>query len=286
MNGLFLSLTNYFKNFTFDIYAGINIFVVLVAMMMMFSFFFKRRSGKIAVLYFLYIVLLVLVHVASETVGGDALLITCTILDVFGLVLIVVFGAVYQSELKALFVRFGRGAKHEVYRGYVSSNEELVEAANEIVKASQNMAKNDIGAIIIIAPTSVPEHIVNSGTKMDALLSASLLESIFNKKSPLHDGAVIISGNRIVAAGCFLPLSQSNAISKDLGTRHRAAIGITEETDVLTIVVSEETGIISTAEHAEIRRYVTAEKLQDTIEKAYGVQYVSTKELKKHRWRR
>lgn len=286
MNGLLLTIAEYFKNFKLDVYAGLNIFVVLVAMTMMFSFFFKRRSGRIAILYFLYIVLLVLVHLASETVGGDALLIACTIFDVFGIVLIVVFGAVYQSELKALFVRFGRGAKHEIYRGYVSSNEELVEAANEIVKASQNMAKNDIGAIIIIAPTSVPEHIVNSGTKMDALLSASLLESIFNKKSPLHDGAVIVSGNRIVAAGCFLPLSQSNSISKDLGTRHRAAIGITEETDVLTIVVSEETGIISTAEHSEIKRYVTAEKLQDTIERTYGVQYVSTKELKKHRWRR
>ena len=286
MNGLFLSLTEYFQNFEFDLYAGINLFVVLVATIMFFSFFVKRRSARISVLYFLYIVLLVLVHVASDLVGGDKLLITRTIFDVMGIIMIVMFGVVYQSELKAMFVRFGRGAKHEIYKGYVSSNEELIEAANEIVKASQNMAKNDIGAIIIIAPTSVPEHIVNSGTKMDALLSASLLESIFNKKSPLHDGAVIVSGNRIVAAGCFLPLSQNNSISKDLGTRHRAAIGITEETDVLTIVVSEETGIISTAEHADIKRYVTAEKLQDTIERAYNVQYVSSKELKRHRWRR
>lgn len=286
MNVLLLSITEYFKNFEFDLYAGINLGVVIVALYLFFSFFAKRRSIRIGILYFLFVVLMLAINVAYELVGGDKLLITKEIFGVAGIILIVMFGVVYQSELKALFVYFGRNSKHEIYKGYVSSNEELIEAANEIVKASQNMAKNDIGAIIIIAPTAVPEHIVNSGTRIDAVLTAPLLESIFNKKSPLHDGAVIIKGNRIISAGCFLPLSQSNSISKDLGTRHRAAIGITEETDVLTIVVSEETGIISTAEHSEIKRYVTAEKLQDTIERAYGVQYVSAKEMKSRKYKR
>ena len=145
------------------------------------------------------------------------------------------------------------------------------------------MAKNDIGGIIIIAPTSIPEHILSSGTQMSALLSTPLLESIFNKKSPLHDGAVIVKGNRILAAGCFLPLSQEITLSKDLGTRHRAAIGITEESDVMAIVVSEETGVISLAQNAQLKRYVTPEKLLDHIEKAFGILYqpVKTNKLTK-----
>ena len=126
------------------------------------------------------------------------------------------------------------------------------------------------GIIIIDSAGDIHDNILDTGTRLNATLSAPLFESIFNTKAPLHDGAVIVRGNKIIAAGCFLTLTQRN-VNKEMGTRHRAAIGITEDTDVLSIVVSEETGIISVVKHGEIKRYMTMDKLKDEIEEAYGI---------------
>ncbi|NCA67925.1 MAG: TIGR00159 family protein, partial [Clostridia bacterium] len=141
----------------------------------------------------------------------------------------------------------------------------------------QHMSKNDIGALIIVCPTNVPNNVIETGTRLDSLLSAEVLECIFNNKSPLHDGAVVVKNNVIIAAGCFLPLSQDPTISKELGTRHRAAVGITEESDVVAIVVSEETGIISVMRRGEIKRYMTSDKLMEILENTYGINYISRK---------
>ena len=138
-------------------------------------------------------------------------------------------------------------------------------AVDEIIKACQTMSKARTGALIVIAPTAVAPHILETGVEMNALVSSQLLESIFNTRAPVHDGAVIVRGNRVLAAGCFLPLSQSQNVSKNLGTRHRAGIGITEESDMLTIIVSEETGIISIAKRGELRRFVTPDRLRDIL---------------------
>ncbi len=154
---------------------------------------------------------------------------------------------------------------------YDCSDEELHAAIDCIVRASQNMAKKNVGALIVIAPTTVPNHIIESGTALDSKLSSQLLECLFNTKAPLHDGAVFIRGNRIMAAGCFLPLTQSTSLDKELGTRHRAGIGITENLDVLTIIVSEETGVISVARGGELQRYYDAAMLTDTLEQVYGL---------------
>ncbi len=162
---------------------------------------------------------------------------------------------------------------HDAYTtAYDISDEELHAAINDIVRATQNMSKKNVGALIIISTQNMPEHIIDSGTKLDAVLSCALLESIFNTKAPLHDGAVFVRGNRIVAAGCFLPLSQSNAIDKELGTRHRAGIGVSENYNVLTIIVSEETGVISIAQHGELTRYFDSQMLTDKLEQPYGLQ--------------
>ncbi|MDY3095261.1 MAG: diadenylate cyclase, partial [Eubacteriales bacterium] len=127
------------------------------------------------------------------------------------------------------------------------------------------------GALIVIATDDIPMHIIESGTKLDAYVSCQLLESIFNTKAPLHDGAVIVKGNKILSAGCFLPLTQEAGVAKELGTRHRAALGITEESNVMAIVVSEETGIISVAKGGQLQRYMTIDKLKEKIETIYGI---------------
>ena len=266
---------NFFK---IDAFWFIDLIVLIAAIVLCFLFFRRKNNLKVGLLALCVVVPAVIVNVLYARSGGQVLWIAKTILDMAVLFLLIAFCAVYQSTLKAFCAGISRSKyKDKAINGYVSNDEELSAAARDIVRAVQNMAKNDIGGIIIIAPTSIPEHILSSGTQMQSLLSTPLLESIFNKKSPLHDGAVIVKGNRILAAGCFLPLSQEITISKDLGTRHRAAIGITEESDVMAIVVSEETGVISVAQNAQLKRYITPEKLLDHIEKAFGILYQPAK---------
>lgn len=171
---------------------------------------------------------------------------------------------------------------HEAYTTeYAVSDDVLHETIEDIVRAAQNMAKKNVGALIVITTQAVPAHILDSGTQLDSVLSGALLESIFNTKAPLHDGAVFVRGNRIVSAGCFLPLSQSTTIDKELGTRHRAAIGVTENYNVMAIIVSEETGVISVAQFGEITRYYDSQMLTEKLEQAYGLKATNRKSRKK-----
>lgn len=141
---------------------------------------------------------------------------------------------------------------------------------DEIVKALQNMSKNDIGAIIILSNGNVPKNVIDSGEIIDAEISAALIGSIFFPKTPLHDGAMIINGSKIEAAGCFLPLPQNaDSLPKELGTRHRAGKGITEAVDVTAFVVSEETGIITIFEKGNMERYADTEKIVKRLKEYY-----------------
>ena len=140
---------------------------------------------------------------------------------------------------------------------------------NEMIKAIQNMSKNDIGVLLVLSSGNIPQQVMESGCSINARISAQLIESIFHPKTPLHDGAMIISGNKIESAGCFLPLTQNENLPKELGTRHRAALGISETTDATVIVISEETGIISIVNDGKILRYADAEMLRVEMNKYY-----------------
>ncbi len=148
---------------------------------------------------------------------------------------------------------------------------------DEIIKALQDMSKNDVGAIIILANGNLPRAIIESGVVVDSDISAALIESIFFPKTPLHDGAMIINGTKILASGCFLPLSQESNIPKELGTRHRAGIGITETINVTALIVSEETGIISIAQGGKIKRYADSEMLRQTLKEYYWQDFLPHK---------
>jgi diadenylate cyclase len=147
--------------------------------------------------------------------------------------------------------------------------ENAKECTNEIIKAVQSMSKNNVGAIIILANSNIPSAILDSGVAVNSDISAALIESIFFPKTPLHDGAMIINGTKVQAAGCFLPLSQEINLPKDLGTRHRAGIGITETINVSAIIVSEETGVISVAHGGKLKRYADTEMLKNTLKSFY-----------------
>lgn len=245
----------------------VDIAVTLAVAVMMFIFFARRNSYRIVFIVAAYSIVYLALLILNMQLGIAR--IALDVLRFFNIFWIVALVEVYRSDFKILMNKMSR--RQRVKMDYTTTDEELLQSATEMVKACQNMAKNDVGALIIIAPTEIPPHILDTGTGLDATISSGLLESIFSTKGPLHDGAVVVLGNRIISAGCFLPLSQEVTLAKDLGTRHRAAIGITEESDVFAIVVSEESGIISVVQGGTIKRYMTPEKLLEEIKVIYRI---------------
>lgn len=170
---------------------------------------------------------------------------------------------VFQPELRRMLERLGRGRS---LTRLLIGQEAVRAAITEVVQAVQELARKRMGALVAIErQTGLKEH-VDTGVVLDAVVSRPLLLSIFEPRAPLHDGAVIIRGNRIVAAGCYLPLSVSREVAKELGTRHRAAVGLSEQSDAIVIVVSEETGIVSVAEDGVLRRGFDADALTHYLE--------------------
>ena len=149
------------------------------------------------------------------------------------------------------------------------SNEDVEKCISGIIKALQNMSKNNVGGLVVLSRNNLPRQVLQSGIMVDAEISSQLIEGIFFPKAPLHDGAMIIRGHKIQAAGCFLPLTQKTNYPKDFGTRHRAGIGITEVANVISIVVSEETGIISVIKQGNVQRYADYDMLKTVLKDYY-----------------
>ena len=261
----------------------VDIVVALAVAIAMLTFFARRNSYRIAVFTAIYTIFYIAILILNQKSGGKIAFVALELLRFVTIFWIVTVVTVYRNDLKIFMSKIARkqSVKFGAYNSYNTTDEQLLIAATEIVKACQNMAKNDVGALIIIAPTEIPPHILDTGTTMDATISSGLLESIFSTKGPLHDGAVVVLGDRIISAGCFLPLSQEITLAKDLGTRHRAAIGITEESDVFAIVVSEETGIISVVQSGTIKRSMTPEKLLEEIKVIYRISSQPARKKKK-----
>ena len=173
----------------------------------------------------------------------------------------------FQADIRRALAHFGR-AQFFKYFERSSSDDETVE---ELVVAATTLAARRIGAIIVIERQIGLRNYIEGGIPLDATVTYDLLTSIFQPNSPLHDGAVIVQGNRIAAAACFLPLSVNPRVSRELGTRHRAALGLTEENDAVAIVVSEESGAISLAISGSLERGVEAAMLRRRLESLLNV---------------
>lgn len=195
---------------------------------------------------------------------------------IYGFLAIII---IFQPELRRALEQLGRGSFFS--RGGVQEEEETVKEIESIVKATDYMAKRRIGALISIERETGMGDYIETGIPIDAVLSTELLINIFIPNTPLHDGAVIIKNHHIQAAACYLPLSESKFISKELGTRHRAALGISEVTDSITLVVSEETGQISLTKNGELYRGLTNEKLRDMLSEEL---VTTTKAASSSRW--
>ncbi len=151
----------------------------------------------------------------------------------------------------------------------IRSHADTERCITNVIKALQNMSKNNVGALVVLSKGSLPKQVLHSGVEIEAEISTQLIEGIFFPKAPLHDGAMIIHGHKIQAAGCFLPLTQKTSYPKEYGTRHRAAIGITEVANVISLVVSEETGIISIVKQGNVVRYADYDMLMDALKDYY-----------------
>lgn len=185
-----------------------------------------------------------------------------------GVAIIVLF----QAEIRQFFISLGNRFRTPFLRRHAGQFGEGV--YDEIILAAMSLASTRTGALIVIERQVGLKNFVDAGIKLNAELSYDLLLTIFNPSTPLHDGAVIVRGHRIAAAACFLPLTPNPMLSRDLGTRHRAALGITEDTDAVVVVVSEETGLISFVEEGHIKRGLDATQLRSRIFAALEVETI------------
>lgn len=181
---------------------------------------------------------------------------------------------VFQPELRRALEYLGRSKIVKAPLGQLDK-EKGKKIVAHIVKAIEIFSKDRVGALIVFERETNLTDIMESGTIVDAEISEQILGNIFYEGAPLHDGAVVIRDGRVCAAGCVLPLTHNNTISKELGTRHRAGIGITEHSDSLVLIVSEETGIISMASEGQLSRYLDAK----TVEKTLLNMYMNTGEV-------
>lgn len=180
---------------------------------------------------------------------------------------------IFQPELRSLFEKMGRskvGRIMDIASGTAEDRQDY--AVNEITRAAENLSATKTGALIVIERQTKLGDVIRTGTVLDAEVSASLLENIFVPNTPLHDGAVIMRGDRVYTAGCFLPLTSNSNLSRELGTRHRAALGISEASDALVIVVSEETGKISIALNGTLTRNLNGQSLKNALNRVLMTQ--------------
>ena len=192
------------------------------------------------------------------------------ILEKLMTVVMIALPVVFQPELRRALEQIGRGRLF--HKTTELDEQELEEVIGAVTSAAVVMSQRKVGALIVFERETGLEERIETGVQIDGLVSDSLLLNIFEKDTPLHDGAVIIRGKRIVAASCLLPLTDARNLSQELGTRHRAALGISEQSDAIVLVVSEETGTISVAKNGELFRYLQADDVKELLRAAIMTQ--------------
>lgn len=240
----------------------VDVIDIVIVSFLLYKLFVLMRGTRATHMFFGLIVLFVLSVVAKWM----DLMALNWIISSLRTVWVIAFVIIFQPELRRALASLGQ---HRVLSRFFTVEETGV--VPEIIKSTQRLVEKGIGAIIVLEKDMGLKNYIETGTKVDARVTAELLETIFTPTSPLHDGAVIIQGDRVAAAGCILPLSQDERLSAALGTRHRAAIGLTEETDAVVIVISEETRTISCAQSGKLRRRLDIKQLRTDLLKNFGI---------------
>ena len=251
--------------FEFGIKDIIDILLVAIGLFYTYRLMKESRSLTVFMGIMMFVVVWLIVTQVLEMKLLGSILDKVVSVGVIGLVIL------FQDDIRKFLYNLGAHQRIKALQRLIvigerrQNSEQIKQTIMPIVMACMSMSKKKIGALIVIQRATPLDDIVATGELIDARISQQLLENIFFKNSPLHDGAVIISEPRIRAAGCILPVSHSLHIPKELGLRHRAALGITHESDSVAIVVSEETGSISVAVSSEFQLRLTAEKLESIL---------------------
>ena len=257
MQEFFTKVGNIFRSFD----AIDALVIVLFALVFYYVFRILKSSNvrSVIVVFALLILATGIIFVSDEDLRGEVYMVIPLVMA--GLVLVI-----FNVEVKRDILNMNSFNMHVEKQGHQTA---VSKDSAEIIRSLQNLSKDNIGALIILSNDNVPSQVLESGVTLDANISSQLIEGIFFPKAPLHDGAMIINNYKIQAAGCFRPLTQNVNIPKELGTRHRAGIGITETSDVIAFIVSEETGIITIAQRGKISRYADYDLLKRTLNEYY-----------------
>lgn len=248
-----------------------GIYVVeIAALFLMFTFVSRtlkeNDATRMMIAYWVMIVIVGVLSYAVDFLDAQFYLYFLLILSAFMLIMfnVEIKKSLWDSHTDKTTLNEMISAKDSV-----PGTESAERCIADIIRALQNMSKNNVGALIVLSKGNLPKQVLQSGVRTDADISTQLIEGIFFPKAPLHDGAMILKGHKIQAAGCFLPLTQKTNYPKDFGTRHRAGIGITEVANVVSLVVSEETGIISIIKQGNVQRYADYDMLLSALRDYY-----------------
>lgn len=268
MSAAWSYVQNFFEKYLTipDIYFSDIFEIAIIAILFYYIFLWFRKSRAWSLLKGILVIVFFMVFASLFHLTTLLWIINKTLSA--GIIAIVI---IFQPELRRALEQLGK--KNLLFKFFkIGSNTEderfSDKSIEEITRATFEMAKVKTGALIVITRDHDLSQYVETGISIDAKITSQLLINIFEKNTPLHDGAVVIEGDRIVAATCYLPLSDSVVISKDLGTRHRAGLGITEVTDSIVIIVSEENGSVSIAKDGKLIRYADASVLKSELIKA------------------
>ena len=235
----------------------LDIVIVAYAVYHILQFIRRTRSGQVAKAL---LIIFVVFGIASLLKLRVVSYIFSKAVELGLLSLVIIF----QPEIRRVLERMGSGRIKEFFVTETAA-EDVPAAIRETVEAYTSMSKDKVGALMVFERRTVLDDVIKSGTPLDAAVSAELLKNLFWNKAPLHDGAVIVRNGRIVGAGCMLPLSGNTNLSRDLGMRHRAGIGISENSDAVVAIVSEETGSISVATGGMLKRHLKPETLENLL---------------------
>lgn len=270
MNGLISTLQSILKTVSFVDVIDIGLVTILVYQLM--KLIKNTRVGQILKgIAFLALSYFIAKQVGLRTVG----FILEKLFDIGMIALIVVF----QPELRRMLEHVGQTQVSQIkifgrrFENIEDISRAWVGAINNICEAVNNLSKSKTGALMVLEKKIMLQDIIRTGVIIDSKPSSQLIENLFFKNTPLHDGGVVFRNGRIYAAGCLLPLSQNTKISKELGTRHRAALGMSEVSDAIVIVVSEETGVISVAENGHLTRRLSVKGLKYRLEKSIIIDF-------------
>lgn len=268
----------FFENFTF-VY-GVEIFLIFLLVFYVSKVLRDNDASKLMLLYWALILVggylkYALPYFDERFYAFFVLMLSMFILILFNVEIKKSLWDVHASSKEKLETKWSNNTD--------VSRETVEYCISEIIRALQNMSKNNVGALVVLSKGNLPKQVLQSGVKLDANISTQLIEGIFFPGAPLHDGAMVIRGRQIQAAGCFLPLTQKGSYPKEFGTRHRAAIGITEVCNVVSLIVSEETGIISVVKQGNVQRYADYDALSAALRDYYWQELPLSDKDKKHK---